>query len=161
MEGQEEKPKTTNGKEGGKSEGDFEATTDNTYAQNSKKFLDKTAKDRVYAWIPKLENIDDMIVSPKEILGDMRDHYQNETHDKYYQSNLDEIKTFLDKSKKTVSYVTKEFEMKKAADQYNRATVAKTGSLDMSKLHTYKYNEDLFAKVTNLPEPLITDWFSF
>ena len=86
---------------------------DNTYAQNSKKFLDKTAKDRVYAWIPKLENIDDMIVSPKEILGDMRDHYQNETHDKYYQSNLDEIKTFLDKSKKTVSYVTKEFEMKK------------------------------------------------
>ena len=150
-EGQEEKPKTTNGKEGGKSEGDFEATTDNTYAQNSKKFLDKTAKDRVYAWIPKLENIDDMIVSPKEILGDMRDHYQNETHDKYYQSNLDEIKTFLDKSKKTVSYVTKEFEMKKAADQYNRATVAKTGSLDMSKLHTYKYNEDLFAKVTNLP----------
>ena len=38
-----------------------------------------------------------MIVSPKEILGDMRDHYQNETHDKYYQSNLDEIKTFLDK----------------------------------------------------------------
>ena len=70
----------------------------NTYAQNSKKFLDKTAKDRVYAWIPKLENINDMIVSPKEILGDMRDHYQNETHDKYYQSNLDEIKTFLDKS---------------------------------------------------------------
>ena len=48
--------------------------------------------------MPWLENIDDMIVSPKEILGDMRDHYQNETHDKYYQSNLDEIKTFLDKS---------------------------------------------------------------
>ena len=41
--------------------------------------------------------------------------------------------------------------MKKAADQYARASVSKTGSLDMGRLHTYKFNEDLFAKVTTLP----------
>jgi len=47
--------------------------------------------------------------------------------------------------------MVKEFEMKKAADQYSRASTSKTGSLDMGRLHTYKYNDDLFKKVTTLP----------
>ena len=47
--------------------------------------------------------------------------------------------------------MVKEFEMKKAADQYSRASTSKTGSLDMGSLHTYKFNDDLFKKVTTLP----------
>ena len=60
--------------------------------------------------------------------------------------------------------MVKEFEMKKAADQYARAASSKTGSLDMSKLHTYKYNDDLFRKVTTLPGAtnhgmvMVLDW---
>ena len=46
----------------------------------------------------------------------------------------------------------KEFECKKAADSYARATTSRTGVLDCSKLHTYKYNEDLFKKVTTLAD---------
>ena len=41
---------------------------------------------------------------------------------------------------------------RKAADSYARATTARTGVLDCSKLHTYKYNEDLFRKVTTLAD---------
>ncbi len=142
----------TNGKEGGKSEGKkFVASTDSAYQQASKKFIDTNAQDRNYCWIPKLDNIKDMIDTPAQILEDLREFYKNDQNDTFFQYTQQELKTFLDGSKKTVSYITKEFEMKKAADQYNRATVAKTGSLDMSKLHTYKYNEDLFAKVTNVP----------
>ena len=47
--------------------------------------------------------------------------------------------------------MVKEFEMKKSADAYARATTSKTGMLDMGQLHTYKYNDDIFAKVTTLP----------
>ena len=60
--------------------------------------------------------------------------------------------------------MVKEFEMKKSADQYARATTSKTGTLDMNKLHTYKYNEDLFKKVTILPGAtnhglvMVVDW---
>ena len=54
-------------------------------------------------------------------------------------------------SKKVVSYMVKEFEMKKSADLYKRATVSKTGTLNMGALHTYQFNEDLFAKVTTMP----------
>jgi len=48
--------------------------------------------------------------------------------------------------------LVKEFECKKAADSYARATTARTGVLDCTKLHTYKYNEDLFRKVTTLSD---------
>jgi hypothetical protein len=58
----------------------------------------------------------------------------------------------------------KEFESKKSADSYSRATTARTGVLDCSKLHTYKYNEDLFKRVTTLADGknhgliFILDW---
>ena len=53
---------------------------------------------------------------------------------------------------KEVSYLVKEFECKKSASAYARATVSRTGVLDCTKLHTYKYSEDLFKKITTLPE---------
>ena len=51
-----------------------------------------------------------------------------------------------------VNYLVKEFECRKSASAYARASVSRTGILDTSKLHTYKYNEDLFKKVTVLPD---------
>ena len=55
-------------------------------------------------------------------------------------------------SKKAVNYLVKEFEMKKAASAYARAATSKTGVLDTGKLHTYKFNDDLFKKVTTFQE---------
>ncbi len=55
-------------------------------------------------------------------------------------------------AQKEVNYLVKEFECRKSADAYARATTAKTGVLDCTKLHTYKYNEDLFKKVTVIPD---------
>ena len=63
-----------------------------------------------------------------------------------------EFKKFKKSAQKEVGYLVKEFEMKKSADAYSRASTARTGVLDCSKLHTYKYNEDLFRKVTLLPD---------
>jgi hypothetical protein len=54
--------------------------------------------------------------------------------------------------------------MKKSASAYARAATSRTGVLDTTKLHTYKYNEDLFKKVTVLPDGknhglvFILDW---
>ena len=71
---------------------------------------------------------------------------------------------FKNNAKKEVSYLVKEFECKKSADAYARSSTARTGVLDTSKLHTYKYNEDLFKKVTVVPDGknhgliFILDW---
>jgi hypothetical protein len=60
--------------------------------------------------------------------------------------------------------LVKEFECRKAADSYARATTARTGVLDTSRLHSYKYTEDLFKKVSVIPDGknhgliFILDW---
>ena len=71
---------------------------------------------------------------------------------------------FKRSAQKEVGYLVKEFECKKAADSYARSTTSRTGVLDTSKLHTYKYNEDLFKKVSVIPDGknhgliFILDW---
>jgi len=71
---------------------------------------------------------------------------------------------FKKSAQKEVNYLVKEFECKKAADSYARATTSRTGVLDCSKLHNYKYSEDIFKKVTTLADGknhglvFILDW---
>ena len=75
-----------------------------------------------------------------------------------------DFKDFKKSAQKEVNYLVKEFEMKKSASSYARAATSRTGVLDTTKLHTYKYNEDLFKKVTVLPDGknhglvFILDW---
>ena len=47
--------------------------------------------------------------------------------------------------------MAKEFEMRKAAKQNLRASTTKTGMIDVNKLHSYKYNDDIFARMTSIP----------
>tara|TARA_A100001201_G_scaffold143617_1_gene146206 strand:+ start:693 stop:2852 length:2160 start_codon:yes stop_codon:yes gene_type:complete len=61
-------------------------------------------------------------------------------------------RTFQEQSNREVNYLVKEFECRKSASSYARATTSRTGVLDCSKLHTYKYSEDLFKKVVNTPD---------
>jgi hypothetical protein len=45
----------------------------------------------------------------------------------------------------------KEFEMRKNAEQQTRAKVSKTGELNLSKIHEYKFTDDIFARLTKVP----------
>ena len=114
--------------------------------------LDKDAGTYQYSNIPSVD-LKKIIVPTKEILDIFKNHYliEKKHDDKYWNKTLNELNKTKTDSKKAVSYMVKEFEMKKSADAYARATTSKTGTLDMGQLHTYKYNDDLFAKVTTLP----------
>ncbi len=46
----------------------------------------------------------------------------------------------------------KEFEMRKAAFRSVRARTSTKGSLDVNKLHAYKYDDQLFKQVTTLAD---------
>jgi hypothetical protein len=46
----------------------------------------------------------------------------------------------------TAKAMAAEFERRKTAKNYQRAQVSKTGRLDMTKLHQYKFAEDLFLR---------------
>ena len=53
-------------------------------------------------------------------------------------------KDFQVNNKKAINYMVKEFEMKKKASEYKRATVSKTGVLDTLKMNNYKFSDDIF-----------------
>ena len=128
---------------------DLVATTEYGYQSAMDSHNDQEARDRAYVNIPKAK-LKDLIIGYKEILSDQKKHYSGEySHITDYIN--DEYTKLVNDNKKIVSYMVKEFEMKKQADLYKRATVSKTGVLNMSKLHTYKYNDDLFAKMTTIP----------
>ena len=143
------------------------ATTDSAFGKAMDAMRDKLAADRIYGKIPKID-IDKYVVGYKTVIDEFYNDYvtknSSENDGLYFSSCLKDVETLKDDSKKTVAYMVKEFEMKKSADAYARASESKTGSLDMSKLHTYKYNEDLFLKVTTLPGAtnhgmmMVLDW---
>ena len=143
------------------------ATTDDASVKGMDDLRDKNATNRMYARIPKVD-LKKIVVDTKTLLDEFKGYYLNAAaagnDSRYWDSTLEEVTALKNDSKKTVAYMVKEFEMKKAADQYARAAVSKTGSLDMAKLHTYKYNEDLFKKVTTLPGAtnhgmvMVLDW---
>ena len=132
---------------------DDEVRTVDTLNEKLKELVSMSGMDNTYAELPKV-NLDTIIAKNSEI----HDHI-----DEYFDIQKDRLNTIFDKvdseykefkksAQKEVNYLVKEFECKKAADSYARATTSRTGVLDCSKLHTYKYNEDLFRKVTTLSD---------
>ena len=94
-----------------------------------------------------------LIVSYKKIDGNV---YNVANGDQYYFDHFVETynnKAYLEfevKNKNAVSYLVKEFEMKKRAAELRRVIVSDTGMIDTNKLHTYKFNDDIFRKVGNV-----------
>lgn len=126
---------------------ELESKTNKSLNDNLDNYLDLNSE---YVYLKLATNYDeDTIVSYKTILGEteinprmvLKYGYTNETLDEEYNK-------FKNATLKTVNYLLKEFEMKKAATQYKRNKVSKSGSLDMKKLWGYQLNDDLFKRIT-------------
>ena len=76
------------------------------------------------------------------------DSFAKEAH----ETILDGYPEYIRSVKKSVNVAVKEFEMKKAAFQWQRASTAKTGSINVDRLWSYKTNDDIFKRVTNLAD---------
>ena len=152
-ENKTEESKATSGGKDGSDDKKITATTDDAYNESSKDLLDENAQEINYYQIPKVD-LDDIIIRYDEINTELEQFWtttDSTVYDCMKKTFADEVNKIRQDSKKTISYMVKEFEMKKAADLYARASTSKTGRLDLTKVHTYKYNDDLFAKVTTLP----------
>ena len=120
-----------------------------------KDLVNQDTYENVYVEIPKV-NLKRIIVNNAEVHNKCKESWKSYLDNNEYQSGeifgaVDkEYREFKRSAQKEVNYLVKEFECRKAADSYARATTARTGVLDCTKLHTYKYNEDLFRKVTTL-----------
>ena len=86
----------------------------------------------------------------KEARKNHKENYPEDIYRNFYEGEIPDFKQFMKTVKKNVQVAVKEFEMRKAAYQYSRATTAKTGTVDVNKLWSYKTNEDIFLTATNL-----------
>lgn len=97
------------------------------------------------------------VVGYKKILNETKLYWttdgQNPTEDaQVIASTNSKYDKFKAETTSAVNYLVKEFEMRKSAALYKRAQVSKSGSLDMKRVWSYKLNDDLFKRVTVLPQ---------
>ena len=154
---------TENVRQGGETNLEPKVDTMDSLQDAIKKLASMDGFENVYVELPKV-NLDDIIVPNNEI-HERCDELWDNPHDPYLFVYVDsEFMKFKKSAQKEVNYLVKEFECRKSANSYARATTSRTGVLDCSKLHTYKYNEDLFKKVTTLADGkdhgliFILDW---
>ena len=80
----------------------------------------------------------------------IQENWKDQMPLKHDQEN--EFVEYIKKAKKSIQPAVKQFEQKKAAHRWMHASTAKTGRLDVNKLHNYKLTEDIFLKTTRLAD---------
>ena len=144
----------------------LDVKTDRSLQESLKDLIDQDDyyRDTNYIEIPNID-LKKVIVENgllhSRIDKEWRDSHPDESVFRFPDKQFFEFKK---SAQKEVNYLVKEFECKKSADAYARASTARTGILNTGVLHTYKFNEDLFKKVTVLPDGknhglvFILDW---
>jgi len=138
----------------------------------AEQLIDDKSKPISYANIRDLE-YKDKTISYTTLLQMFRDEKTNDINRRFEFENMTNIdrseflkgcdskitkqnkiswNKFLNVNSKVVTYLIKEFEMKKAADHYIKQRESKTGVINSNKLHAYTIIDDIFKKTTILPE---------
>lgn len=131
------------------SSGKETSQTQRSFDNSAENLSSRHGRSPVYVEIPEAMNLNNHIVDWTTLHNWIDKNAGEEENYEYVDG---EYYKFRKQSQKEVNYLVKEFECRKSADAYARAGQSKTGVLDTSKLHTYKYNEDLFKKVTVIPD---------
>jgi len=145
-------------------DGKLTSITNNWFEGHKEKLLDQS-KSYYYRSIPE-PILNKVIHSNENFIKDMKLSFRKDaiTARNYLPYLNKEYKKFTNDSKKTIMYLVKEFEMKKAATAYKRSSTHKTGTIDPLKLHSYKFNEDIFKRLTVSPDAkyhgmmMLLDW---
>lgn len=142
---------------GGKTDEDFvpKSETDEAFEKARESLADGSIK-YVYLSMAK-PNLKEIVIDYKTFLKDHEDFYSKSAvpawgYETDWLMNVSkELSKIRNEENTTISYMVKEFEQRKAADIYSRQSIAKTGVIDTNKLHSYRYNDDIFRRLSIVP----------
>ncbi len=138
----------------GESDQEVKSHTDEAYRKNESKLFDQGTSSYYYGNIPDV-NLSKAIMSHKVLWNTYRSDAAVMLSSRYGSvltvTDVAKFQKLRNDAKKVVGYLAKEFELRKNADQLKRASVAKTGDLNMSKIYSYGFAEDIFKKITVIP----------
>ena len=149
----------------------LEAHTDDAFKRNEKKLFSTNNTQLYYANIPDID-LSKAIVPFKQLwnrnkdwvtkLGSTADNstVAEQLNQQSFlvaeQLNqqsflLKELQSVCQEGNKVAAYLAKAFELRKNAEQLKRVKIARTGEVDVTKLYSYKFNDDLFKKLSIIP----------
>jgi hypothetical protein len=137
----------------GQNDQPIKSHTDEAFRRNESKLFSDSNKSLYYGNIPDFD-LEKVIVPHKQLWKRYRDDVTERTlnwSSEFKGVNLKKFMKLRNDSKKVVGYLAKEFELRKNAEQMKRASVAKTGELNMSKIYAYQLTDDIFKKMTVIP----------
>lgn len=136
---------------------ELQVKTESNFKEKLEQLADESTEYNYYTLDER--HIFDVIVPYKTVIEELSEVEQMIT-----ANDREHINKFKIESNRVVNYLIKEFEMRKSATLYKRATTSKIGSLDMRKVWSYQLNDDLFKRVTSVPKGknhgmiMLVDW---
>lgn len=131
-----------------------EAKTDTAMNDRMEELLDPSLSDREFKYItfPKDISYENFLYDYRAVLEMIQKSFSespNPNEALAYRNFL--LNKFRIHNNNAINYMVKEFEMKKAAISYSRSKQARTGTIDTNKIHSYKFNDDIFRRLTIEP----------
>jgi hypothetical protein len=142
-----------------KPEEEIESITDKNFRKNESKLFEQKHKETVYCNIPEV-NSDKFIVEYSKIMTLIKQHNTDESK----IDALNDFKKFRRESDPVVSYLIKEFELRKNAEQQLKVRVSKTGDINTNRIHEYQFSDDIFKRLMSMPNGkshglvMLIDW---
>lgn len=139
--------KQNNKSSGQKQIASVRSITQDTFDNKMQQFIDLD-NTVVTVNIPKMD-MKKVIVDYPKILKQLSSYYSGNSVQMARAREC--LINFRTNNRHVVNQMVNLFEMKKRAKTDARIKISKTGILDTNKVHGYKYNEDIFRKVANIP----------
>ena len=134
--------------------------TDENYRRNETMLLDEKCKEYNYVTIPKpiLKNI---VIPAKRVQEIYTQEFKEQMiprENNYNKPNFTDadvtkwVNEFKNKNERYIGLLAKEFEMRKAAKAFSKSKLSDTGDIDINKLATFKFDDNIFRKVMLTPK---------
>ena len=134
--------------------------TDESFRSNEDLLLDALCKPYVYLDIPKA-NYKNIITPAKRVHEQLTEHFLKPFHDSWQDKTIARVTNedakrwvseFKTRNERYIGLLAKEFEMRKAAKAFSKSKLSDTGDIDIAKLSSYKFDDNIFRKVMLTPK---------
>ena len=130
--------------------------TDEEFRSKEDSLLDEKCKPYIYVNIPKpiFANI---ITPAKRVQEQLVEYYLKDREEGYKPRVSPEnakkwVTEFKNRNERYIGLLAKEFEMRKAAKAFSKSKLSDTGDIDISKLASYRFDDNIFRKVMLTPK---------
>jgi hypothetical protein len=132
-------------------EEELKSQTLNSLNENVKN-LQSNDVNNVVGNSPTTKQLLSKIVSIDKVMAERKRVSERYDYTMNHPAVVEDWTSFKNATKKHIAILVKEFERRKAAYQYSRATSSRTGTLDVNRLHSFKFEDQIFKSVTRLAD---------